>query len=374
MRIAITGGMGFIGQALARRLIAAGHAVVLIDSLAPQIHGEAPSLEVPAGASLRRLDVRDIADEPGLLEGCDLVYHLAAETGTAQSMYRIRHYVGVNELGTAALLEALAACERRPRRIVLASSRSVYGEGAYVDPRAPERLVQPATRSAAQLAANDWELRADDGQALAPVATPEHLGFAPGSVYAATKAAQELLLQAGAPALGIRPVILRFQNVYGEGQSLQNPYTGIISIFFNRARQGLGIPLYEDGLESRDFIHIDDIVDGLIAASQADLPPDTVINLGAGQPTTVADLAHALVAASGHSVPIEVTGQYRVGDIRHCFADLARAREYLGLTPRVSLEEGLRRFCAWAESQPVFEDLSSKALAELQQRNLASAG
>jgi len=366
--------MGFIGQALARRLIADGHAVILIDSLAPQIHGEAPSLEVPAPASFRRLDVRDIADEPGLLDGCDLVYHLAAETGTAQSMYRIRHYVGVNELGTAALLEALAACDRRPRRIVLASSRSVYGEGAYVDPRAPERPIQPPARSAAQLAAHDWELRADDGTALTAVATPEHLGFAPGSVYAATKAAQELLLQAGAPALGIRPVILRFQNVYGEGQSLQNPYTGIISIFFNRARQGLGLPLYEDGLESRDFIHIDDIVDGLVAAGKADLPPDTVINLGAGRPTTVADLARALVAASGHSVPIEVTGQYRVGDIRHCFADLARAEKYLGLVPQVSLDQGLRRFCEWAQSQPVFEDRSPKALAELRQRNLASAG
>lgn len=373
MRVAITGGLGFIGQALARRLISAGHDVLLIDSLAAQIHGELPIVPAPDGATVRRLDVREIASEPGLLNGCDVVYHLAAETGTAQSMYRIQHYVGVNELGTAALLEALAACERRPRRIVLASSRSVYGEGAYVDPRVPDVLVQPATRSPEQLAGHSWELEADDGQPLQPVPTPEDLPFAPGSVYAATKAAQELLLRAGAPALGIKPVILRFQNVYGEGQSLQNPYTGIISIFFNRARQGLGIPLYEDGLESRDFIHIDDIVAGLVAAMDADLPDGMPINLGAGQPTTVAELADALVAASGHSVPITVTGQYRVGDIRHCYADMTRARDYLGIVPQVTLAAGLARFCAWAEGEPVFADRSAQALAELRERNLASA-
>jgi dTDP-L-rhamnose 4-epimerase len=233
--------------------------------------------------------------------------------------------------------------------------------------------MQPPSRSAKQLAAHEWELQATDGHPLTPVATSEDLPFAPGSVYAATKAAQELLLRAGAPALGIKPVILRFQNVYGEGQSLQNPYTGIISIFFNRARQGLGIPLYEDGLESRDFIHIDDIVAGLVAALEADVPEGLAINLGAGQPTTVAELADALVAASGHKVPITVTGQYRVGDIRHCFADIRRAKEYLGVVPRVSLAAGLTRFCAWAESQPVFEDGSGKALAELRARNLASA-
>ena len=373
MRIVITGGMGFIGQALARRLIGAGHAVVLVDNLSPQIHGELPTLSVPEGSSLKRLDVREIADQPALLDGCDAVYHLAAETGTAQSMYRVRHYVGVNEFGTAALLEALAACAKRPRRVILASSRSVYGEGAYVDPRAPDQMLQPPSRSAEQLAAHGWELQAPDGYPLTPVPTSEDLPFAPGSVYAATKAAQELLLRASAPALGIKPVILRFQNVYGEGQSLQNPYTGIISIFFNRARQGLGIPLYEDGFESRDFIHIDDIVAGLVAALDADLPDGLAINLGAGTPTTVTELAEALVAASGHQVPITVTGQYRVGDIRHCFADMRRAKERLGIVPQVSLATGLARFCAWAESQPVFEDGSNKALAELRARNLASA-
>lgn len=372
MRIAITGGMGFIGQALARKLLAEGHSVLLIDNLSPQIHGELPDTSIPSGADTRRLDVRDIIDEPTLIDGCDAVYHLAAETGTAQSMYRIRHYVSVNELGTAALLEALAKCDRKPKRLILASSRSVYGEGAYVDPREPERILQPESRSPDQLARHEWELLSHDGQPLTPVATPEDLAFAPGSVYAATKASQELLIRSAAPALGIMPVVLRFQNVYGEGQSLQNPYTGIISIFFNRARQGKGIPLFEDGLESRDFVHIDDIVAGLVGALSADVPPGMAINLGAGEPTCVAQLAAALVSASGHDVPISVTGEYRVGDIRHCYADLGRAKEYLGFAPRVSLAGGLGRFCAWAAVQPEFEDKSEKAMAELRERNLAS--
>ena len=373
MRIAITGGMGFIGQALARRLLGGGHTVLLIDNLAPQIHGEQPGVETPAGAQFRRLDIRDVIDEPTLLEGCDAVYHLAAETGTAQSMYRIRHYVGVNELGTAALLETLAKCDRRPSRLILASSRSVYGEGAYVDPREPDRILQPSSRTPAQLASGSWELQAGDGHTLEPIATPEDLAFAPGSVYAATKAAQELLVRSAAPALGIAPVILRFQNVYGEGQSLQNPYTGIISIFFNRARQGKPIPLFEDGLESRDFVHIDDIVDGLVASLSADVPDGAAINLGAGNPTTVAELARALLAASGHAVPVTVTGEYRVGDIRHCYADIGRARLFLGFAPQVSLADGLARFCGWAAGQPEFEDRSERAMAELRARNLASA-
>lgn len=372
MRIAITGGMGFIGQALARRLLADGNSVLLIDNLAPQIHGDTPRTDIPATAEARRLDVRELIDEPCLLEGCDAVYHLAAETGTAQSMYRIRHYVSVNELGTAALLEAISKCDRKPARLILASSRSVYGEGAYVDPREPGRILQPASRGPEQLAAHEWELKSPDGQPLRAVATPEDLSFAPGSVYAATKASQELLIHSAAPALGVMPVVLRFQNVYGEGQSLQNPYTGIISIFFNRARQGKAIPLFEDGRESRDFVHIDDIVTGLVGALSADVPRGAAINLGAGEPTTVAELAAALIKASGHDVPISVTAEYRVGDIRHCYADLTRARNFLGFAPQVSLVEGLRRFCAWAASQPAFEDKSEKAMTELRERNLAS--
>lgn len=372
MQIAITGGMGFIGLALARRLLADGHGVMLIDSLSPQIHGELPLVDLPAGAGVRRVDLREVHDRPELFAGTDVVFHLAAETGTAQSMYRIRDYVGVNELGTAALLESLAALDRRPARIVLASSRSVYGEGAWIDPARPDVILQPDPRTPEALAAGRWDPFGAQGQPLVPVPTPESLPFAPGSVYAATKASQELLLRAAAPALGIKPVIFRFQNVYGEGQSLRNPYTGIISIFFNRMRQGIEIPIYEDGRESRDFIHVDDVVEGLVRSMTADLPDGLVMNLGAGHGTSVTALVDRLLAAAGCRVPVKVTGEYRVGDIRHGFADIALARQWLGFAPRVTLEEGLARFCAWAAAQPAYEDRLDAAMAELRARNLAA--
>jgi dTDP-L-rhamnose 4-epimerase len=372
MKILITGGLGFIGSALATKLLHAGHDVVLIDNLSPQIHGAIPHARVPDGAAFSRVDIRDIARDPALLEGCDAVFHLAAETGTAQSMYRIQDYVGVNEMGTAALLEAIAGCSVRPKRVVLASSRSVYGEGAYIAPERPDRVIQPAPRTKDMLVAGEWEPRGPMGEELQAIPTPETLPFAPGSVYAATKAAQELLLRSAGEALGFKPVILRFQNVYGEGQSLQNPYTGIISIFFNRARQGKDIPIYEDGLESRDFIHIDDIVDGLMAALVADVPDGATINLGAGEPTTVMALARQLLISAKLDVPIKVTGQYRIGDIRHCYADLTEAKRLLGFDVKVSLESGLSRFCGWAQSEPVHEDQLEKAAAELRARKLMS--
>jgi len=372
LKIVITGGLGFIGRSLAAPLLALGHELLLIDSLSAQIHGELPATSAPPGARVVRLDVRDLAAHAELLEGSDAVFHLAAETGTAQSMYRIAHYVGVNEGGTAALLEAIAHCARRPRRVILASSRSVYGEGAYVHAQSPGEIVQPPPRRRADLDARIWEPLDAGGQPLRAVPTPETLAFAPGSVYAATKASQELLLNAAAGALGFQSTVFRFQNVYGEGQSLQNPYTGIISIFFNRARQGLDIPVYEDGLESRDFVHVTDVVAALVAALDAELPQGEVINLGSGLPTPVRELAAALVKAAGFAVPIRVTGQYRLGDIRHCYADLTRARRWLGYRPQVALDDGLRRFCTWAAGQAVHEDRSSIAAAELRAKGLSN--
>lgn len=370
MKILITGGLGFIGSALGRRLVAAGHDVVAIDSLTEQIHGAIPQTIIPEGVKFFRQDIRMIAKFPEIVDGCDIVYHLAAETGTGQSMYRIRDYVDVNERGTAALLEAIASSKSRPRRVILASSRSVYGEGAYVSAAQPSTIIQPAPRSKEQLDAHIWDPLDADEQSLTAVPTPESLQFAPGSIYAATKASQELLISAAADALGFEPVIFRFQNVYGEGQSLQNPYTGIISIFFNRARQGLGISIYEDGLESRDFVHIDDIVDGLVAAADAAIPQGAVLNLGSGIATSVMELAQTLLATSGFDVPVTVTGQFRVGDIRHCYADLSLVERVIGFRPRVSLNDGLARFCAWAGGQPIHIDKSDKALAELRSRNL----
>lgn len=371
MKIVITGGLGFIGQTLAHRLLVDGHDLTLADNLSAQIHGDLPRIDAPQGAHVARIDVRDLPALTTVLEGSDAVFHFAAETGTAQSMYRIRHYVDVNEMGTACLLEAIAACTRRPRRLILASSRSVYGEGAYLDTTG--RLMQPAPRGQDQLAAGQWEHRGEDGAPLRPVPTPESMYFAPGSVYAATKASQELLVTSAAQALGLQATILRLQNVYGEGQSLRNPYTGIISIFFNRARQDLAIPIYEDGLESRDFVHVLDVVAAFHAALMAEVPSGCVINVGSGVLTSVGELARALLSAAGLSVPIEVTGQYRVGDIRHCYADITRMREVLGVAPQTTLQQGLARFCQWAHGQPVHADHLDAATEELRKKGLARA-
>lgn len=371
MNIFITGGLGFIGSHLARALLRQGHSVTVLDALSAQIHGEIPQPCVPQGATVVRLDVRQLADRADLLDSADVIYHLAAETGTAQSMYQIRHYVDVNEMGTATLLQAIAQCKRRPRRLILSSSRSVYGEGAYRMESRPG-IVQPPSRSRAQLAAAQWEQLGANGRPLIPVATPESLLPAPGSVYAATKVAQEMLVTSASDSLGLTSTVFRFQNVYGEGQSLRNPYTGIISIFYNRARQGLEIPVYEDGLESRDFVHVDDVVLALVRAKDADAPTGSVINVGSGVQTSVLHLARTLLTVAGFDVPVRVTGQYRAGDIRHCYADLGRLDSLLGLKPEIGLEQGLARFCAWAATQPVHVDRLDEATAELRRKGLSN--
>jgi dTDP-L-rhamnose 4-epimerase len=370
MKVVITGGLGFIGIELARKLVAADHNVTLLDNLSVQIHGELPTLNVPAGVKVVRMDISDIAERHDLIEGTDAVIHLASETGTAQSMYQMSHYTKVNCGGTSALLEAIAKCTHRPKRILLASSRSVYGEGAYAIADHSSVLVPAVARSKEALEAGCWEPKDALGRPLVAVPTPECLPFAPGSVYAATKAAQELLVSSASIALGLSATIFRFQNVYGEGQSLRNPYTGIISIFFNRARQELPISVYEDGLESRDFVHVCDIVDTLVDSLNASLPNGIVLNVGSGVSTSVSHLAATLLKVSGFEVAVQITGQYRLGDIRHCYADLTQIKKHLGFRPKVTIENGLRRFCQWAATQPLHEDRSIKAEAELKERGL----
>lgn len=373
--ILVTGGAGFIGSHLVPRLLAAGHRVRVLDTLSAQIHGDPPKgvawLTETPGLRFTQGSVTDPAALGAALEGAEAVIHLAAETGTGQSMYEIARYNAVNSQGTALLMELLAKDpDRSVQRVVLASSRSVYGEGAYLRPSDGARIT-PESRTAQQLKSGQWEPTCPTtGEVLRLVATEEDDRTAPASIYAATKLAQEDLVRIGCDSMQMGWAILRLQNVYGEGQSLNNPYTGILSIFSTRIRRNLPLPIFEDGQESRDFVHVSDVAAAFQAATEQAAAPDRVMNVGAGMNTSVIEVATQLTRAFGQAPNLRVTGEYRLGDIRHNFADTSRLQAHLGLTPQVTLEEGLARFAAWVGTQPLPEDQLERANAELKARNM----
>jgi dTDP-L-rhamnose 4-epimerase len=371
----ITGGAGFIGTNLGKRLLASGYELVVLDNLSKQIHGENPVVEGTIldaeGVTFVKADIRDRAAVTAALDGVDMVVHLAAETGTAQSMYQIAHYNDVNVQATAQLMDILANNPHSVKKIVLASSRSIYGEGAYQC--VEHGNVYPAARSASQLAAHAWDpvCPVCKGQ-LSTIPTPENARPSPASIYAATKYAQEDLIRIAGDALGIGTTVLRFQNVYGAGQSLNNPYTGILSIFSTRIRRGMSLPIFEDGLESRDFVHVDDVANAIQLALESEAANGGTFNVGAGAPTSVLEIANMLVDCFDGKVRPEVTSQYRLGDIRHCYADLTNIRAVLDFVPKVSLQEGLAHFAQWVLSQPLPEDGLDKANEELKKRKMMS--
>lgn len=375
--VLITGGAGFIGSHLARHLIASNYKLRILDPLAPQIHGNVPhDLDWLDGENIEFLrgTVTDSHTVEDALQGVEHVVHLAAETGTGQSMYELARYNEVNSQGTAVLLDVLA--NRRDlgvRRIVLASSRSVYGEGAYVCPACGDDVGRlfPGARSAVQLAGHSWDPQCPQcGGALSAVPTREDDPVRPASIYAATKYAQEDLVRVACEALKIDYAILRLQNVYGEGQSLKNPYTGILSIFSTRIRRGLDLPIFEDGMESRDFVHVEDVARAIQACLDSVLPINRVVNVGSGVGTSVMDVARQLVASLRGSVPLRVTSEYRLGDIRHNVADVTRLCELLPGGARIELAEGLDRFASWVMTQPLPEDQLERANSELRERKL----
>lgn len=370
--VLITGGAGFIGTHLALQALQAGYAVRLLDNLSPQIHGEDPDYRPPQGAELLRGDVTVRAAFETALEGVDAVVHLAAETGTGQSMYEIEHYYRVNVQGTAVLFDILANRPNRVKAVVLGSSRSVYGEGAYAcySCHPDGRRCYPEPRTPEQLVRHQWAPTCPDcGQSVEAVATREDDRLSPASVYAASKLAQEDLVRVNCRALGIQPVILRFQNVFGEGQSLKNPYTGILSIFSTRIRLGLSLPIFEDGEETRDFVHVEDVARAILAGLERRSDIADTINVGSGSPSTIMAVALLLNQMLGGQVEPHVTGQYRVGDIRHNWADVSRLEKFTG-GAQISLEEGILRFCAWVSTQPIQPDLLEKANAELMARGM----
>ncbi len=372
-QILITGGAGFIGLHLTRLALAAGHSVRILDNLSPQIHGENVSFVPPAGAEFVHGDVTVRSDLERALQGVDTVVHLAAETGTGQSMYEIDRYYRVNVQGTAILLDILANSETGVRNIVLSSSRSVYGEGAYLCGECAQGGLRcyPGARPPAQLIAHDWLPKCPScGANVAETATREDDKLAPASIYAATKLAQEEMIRIAATAQGLGFAILRFQNVYGEGQSLQNPYTGILSIFSTRIRLGLSLPVFEDGEETRDFVHVEDVVGAVLRFVERPVVQGVTVNVGYGEPTSIMQVAQLLCKLMGSSVQPHVSAQYRVGDIRHNYADISALEQASGFRPRVSLEQGLAQFCNWVGTQPIPQDLLDKANAELKARNL----
>jgi dTDP-L-rhamnose 4-epimerase len=366
-RVLITGGAGFIGSHVADALLAAGHEVRVLDNLSPQVHGhiERPPYLSPA-IELVRGDVRSGDAVRRALADVDLVCHFAAAVGVGQSMYQVASYTDVNNLGTAVLLEALI--ERPVARLVVASSMSIYGEGMYRS--ADGTLVEGRERPLDQLRSGHWEIRDDDGAELQPVSTPETKTPSLASVYALSKYDQERLCLLVGRAYGIPTVALRFFNVYGTRQALSNPYTGVLAIFAARLLNGRRPLVFEDGLQRRDFVSVHDVARACLLALEATHADEQVFNVGSGTALTVSDIARRLAGVVGRAaIHPELTGKYRVGDIRHCFADITRARDVLGYAPRVRLEDGLAELADWLGGQ-VAEDRVDQASAELAARGL----
>jgi dTDP-L-rhamnose 4-epimerase len=375
-RILITGGAGFIGRSLALALTATGRFdVTVLDSLSPQVHGASADFDRELAGAVRCLrgDVRSREDVRVALAGQEIVVHLAAETGTGQSMYEASRYVDVNVTGTAVLLESSADPGAAVRKVVLASSRAVYGEGQHACESCG--TVTPGPRRSCDMAKGMFEPRCPQcGRRVSPVPTREEASLRPVSVYGATKLAQEQLVQVYGWSRGIETVALRFQNVYGPGQSPRNPYTGVLSIFSGLIRQGRAIEIYEDGDEARDFVYIDDAVAALCLAVETDGLPGTVYNVGTGVPTTIRDVVEGLTAVSGLPVESTVSGRFRPGDIRWCVAAVERGASELGFTADRSFESGLQGYWSWIEAQDESIEGLGRSISELERHGLMRGG
>lgn len=374
MKVLITGGAGFIGTHLSRSLLRQGHEVTVLDNFSPQIHGETADVAADVRDHLRlvRGDVQDEGAWRAALAAQDAVVHLAAETGTGQSMYQVNHYADVNLSGTAKFLQLMVSGEFSVRSVVVASSRAVYGEGAY---RCMEHgVVFPKGRLVEDLKAGFFEPRCPQcAAACAVVPTPEAAPLQPASFYGLTKQVQEQMVLMYAEALGINGFAMRYQNVYGPGQSLKNPYTGILAIFSNQARANQPIYVFEDGLESRDFAYIDDVVEATVRCVTAEKKSPAAFNVGTGVPVTVKDVVSAIIQFFGSSSPVAVNGAFRIGDIRHSLADLTRIQSELNFVPKVAFEDGVREFLQWSASQEPSESRYEQSLAEMRAKGLMYA-
>lgn len=373
--VLITGGAGFIGSHLASALLAEGFGVTVLDNLTPQVHGGAASKNgikpsaLPPEVNFVFGSVNQPEHLAKAISGVDTVVHLAAETGTGQSMYEVSKYVTTNIGGTAVLLDFLTSEQHSVKKVVVASSRSIYGEGKYHSPA--HGVVYPEHRSDTQMASGLFEVQhPEDGSPLTAVPTDEDSLIHPSSVYGITKQSQESLVMTVCPPLNIAPVALRLQNVYGPGQSLSNPYTGILSIFSTLIQNNEPINVFEDGFESRDFVYIDDVIAAFVSSIVTEEANGRVLNVGSGVATTVNEVVAALQESYNHKVPVTISGNYRLGDIRHNFADLTAIEKVLGYKPATSLKDGIKNFAEWVVQQDVAVSHYEKSLEEMREKKL----
>lgn len=375
-KVLITGGAGFIGSHLALKLVEKGYQVTVLDNLSNQIHGSKPELESPLYNSIKgkvnfiRGSVTNREDWLKALSGQDCVVHLAAETGTGQSMYEIEKYVNTNIGGTAILLDILANTKHSVRKVVVAESRAIYGEGKYWSEELNQNVF-PTERADEDMKKGDFEVKYQGcRKPLKLVGTTEDSMIHPTSVYGITKQVQGQLVHLVCQSLGIQSVSFRYQNVYGPGQSLSNPYTGILSIFSTIIKNGNEINIFEDGKETRDFVYIDDVVDATILGIEKDNANGLAFNVGTGVSTDVVTVAQTLMGKYGKKVPMRISGNYRLGDIRHNYADITLAKEILGYEPKWSFDAGIETFCKWVDTQAVQEDKYSASIDEMRNKGL----
>lgn len=375
--ILITGGAGFIGSHLSLQLLKKGYHITVLDNLHPQIHGEHPEKTSPLYQSIKdkvhfiKGDVVNKSDWQKALENQHIVVHFAAETGTGQSMYEIERYTTVNVTGTAILLDYLTNSKHQIEKVIVASSRAIYGEGKYFSEKS-NQYFYPIARDENDLQNGIFELRnpTNETEFLSVCATDEQSKIQPNSIYGLTKYHQEQALMICCKSLNIPCVAFRYQNVYGVGQSLTNPYTGILSIFSTRIKQQKAINIFEDGKESRDFVFIDDVVNATMLGIEKEAANYLSFNVGTGIATAVLEVAQTLMKNYKIEIPLEITGQYRKGDIRHNFADISLIKEKLGFEPRVDFATGIGLFCNWVNQQAIQEDKYEQSLAEMKAKGL----
>jgi dTDP-L-rhamnose 4-epimerase len=371
--ILITGGAGFIGSNLTQKLVKKGFKVTILDNLSKQIHGKNQNSTLYSSikdiATFIKGDVCNKSDWQKALRNQDAVIHLAAETGTGQSMYEISRYNEVNILGTTHLLDILANENHSIKKMIIASSRSIYGEGKYLCKN--DGVVYPNQRQDIDMTNGKFNLVCSKcNEPLQLLATDEDSKIHPSSIYGITKQQQEQMILLIGKSLNIPAVALRYQNVYGPGQSLNNPYTGILSIFSTRLLNGNGIDIYEDGQESRDFVFIDDVVSATILALEKKKANNQIFNVGSGIATSVSEVANLLKSLYNSDIKISVSGKYRLGDIRHNYADLSKIRSELGFSPKFDFISGITLFVNWVKTQEVMEDKYEISIQELESKGL----